>query len=112
QGLDAPVIEVQREGHFNIQRFRPAPGPRNFLTTRTVRSDGENAFAVHAFANFAYEPLVVQLSPDVCQGRSDCSTRAVQGLGTLDIMPSFTPIPQLHIGLRIPVVYASGQGMT
>lgn len=112
QGLDAPVIEVQREGHFNVQRFRPAPGPRNFLTTRTVRSDGQNAFSVSALANFAYEPLVVQLASDVCQGRQDCSTRAVQGLATLDLMPTFTPIPQLQIGLRIPLVYAYGQGMT
>src|SRR5690606_16578124 len=52
------------------------------------------------------------LSPDVWQGRSDCSTRAVQGLATLDIMPTFTPIPELQIGLRIPAVYAYGQGMT
>lgn len=112
QGLDAPTIDVQREGHFNIQRFRPAPGPRNFLTTRTVRTDGQKAFYVGALANFAYEPLVVELASDVCQGRSDCSTRAVQGLATIDLMPTFTPIPQLQVGLRIPLVYAFGQGMT
>lgn len=111
-GLDSPVIDVQREGHFNIQRFRPAPGPRNFLTTRTARIDGENAFSVGVLGNFAYEPLVVELAPDVCQGRQDCSTRAIQGLVTLDIMPTYTPIPQLQIGLRVPVVYAVGQGMT
>jgi OmpA-OmpF porin, OOP family len=112
EGLDSPDIEVQRTGQFNIQRFGAAPGPRNFLTTRTVRTDGEHAFSVGAMANFAYEPLVIQLSGEVCQDRDDCNTRAVQTLVALDLMPTYTPIPQIQIGLRVPLTYAYGQGMT
>jgi OmpA-OmpF porin, OOP family len=111
-GLDTPDIAIQRSGQFNIQRFNAAPGPRNFLTTRTVRTDGEHAFSVGALANFAFEPLVIELSGDVCQERNDCNTRAVQGLATLDLMPTYTPIPEIQIGLRVPLTYAYGQGMT
>lgn len=111
-GLDSPDIEVQRQGQFNIQRFGAAPGPRNFLTTRTVRTDGEHAFSIGAMGSFAYEPLVIQLSGQVCQERNDCNTRAVQALGAVDLMPTYTPIPQIQLGLRIPLTYVYGQGMT
>ncbi len=111
-GLDNPNIEGQRSGQFNLQRFRPAPGPRNFLSTRTVRTDGEHAFSLSALGHVAYEPLVVELAGDVCQERQDCRTRAVQGLGTLDLMAAYTPIPDIQLSLRVPLTYAYGQGMT
>src|SRR5690606_38476023 len=111
-GLDNPTIDEQRSGQFNLQRFRPAPGPRNFLVTRTVRTDGEHAFNLGALGSVAYEPLVVELAGDVCQERQDCRTRAVQGLATLDVMGTYTPIPDIQLGLRIPLTYAYGQGMT
>ena len=33
------------DGEFSVQRFDPAPGPRNYFTTRGVRTDGEMAWS-------------------------------------------------------------------
>jgi hypothetical protein len=90
----------------------PAPGPRNFIVTRTARSDGSKTFSVGALVGYAHEPLRVELSPGVCGGRSDCTTHVLQSYGALNLMGSFTPIPELQIGLRVPVVFVHGQGAT
>src|SRR5690606_273109 len=50
----------QVDSEFSVQRFNPAPGPRNLLTTRTLRMKGEMAFSAGAMANYAYKPFVVK----------------------------------------------------
>jgi hypothetical protein len=57
----APRAQAQQSaisGEFSVQRFNPAPGPRNFLTTRSVRSDGKMSFSAGLMANWGWEPLV------------------------------------------------------
>lgn len=109
---DAVVDEVQATGAFNAERLSPAPGPRNFITTRTARSDGEKSFSVSGLVSYANEPIIVELGSSVCRGRSDCNTRVVQNLATAHLMGSFTPISRLQIGLRVPLVFVQGQGIT
>src|SRR5690349_662233 len=54
---------------FSVQRFDPAPGPRNFFTTRGVRTDGKMAWSAGLVANFASDPLVIVS----CRTKEDCS---------------------------------------
>jgi len=104
--------QSQVEGEFTVQRFDPAPGPRNFFTTRGVRTDGEMAFSAGLFANYAYKPFVVS----GCSGADPtCSDPqdilVVENLITGDALASLTPIPRLQLGLKIPVTWAKGQGI-
>jgi len=103
------------DGEFSVQRFRPAPGPRNFVNTVGARQDGNMAFSASLMVNYAYKPFVVVscASEDDCEetspGREDIPV--VENLVTADVMGSFTPIPALQIGLRVPVSYVKGQGL-
>ena len=56
------------EGEFSVQRFDPAPGPRNYFTTRGLRTEGHMAWSAGLVINYANSPFV--LAP--CAGRSDC----------------------------------------
>lgn len=108
--------EAAIRDEFSVQRFDPAPGPRNFVNTTTVRSDGNWAYSAGLLANYAYKPFVVISceSEDNCDntgvGRTDIPV--VENLVTGDVLGSLTPIPRLQLGLRIPVSYAKGQGIT
>src|SRR5687767_5904259 len=51
---DAPL-----EDEFSVQRFNPAPGPRNYFTTRGVRTEGEMAWSAGLVINYANEPFTV-----------------------------------------------------
>ena len=46
--------EAASDGEFSVQRFRPAPGPRNFVNTSGARQDGNMAFSAGFLANYAY----------------------------------------------------------
>ena len=41
--LFASVASAQtlKDGEFTVQRFAPAPGPRNFVTVEGARTDGD-----------------------------------------------------------------------
>ena len=82
---EEPAIEDE----FSVQRFRPAPGPRNFINTSGARQDGDMAFSAGFMANYAYKPFVVIscASEDECDegdpGRDDIPV--VENLATADI---------------------------
>jgi len=101
---------------FSVQRFDPAPGPRNYFTTRGVRTDGKMAWSAGLFVNYAWEPFVVRS----CFSETDCDdpnatrdqdVKVVENLVTGDALASFTPIPRLQLGLKIPVTWANGDGI-
>ncbi len=118
--LVSPRVRAQdtaAEGSFAVQTFNPAPGPHNYLTTRGARTNGEMAWSAGLMANYGYKPFVV-LS---CESMTDCDgsgasddeeVLVVENLVTADLMGSFTPIPILQAGLRIPITYLKGQGLT
>src|SRR5262245_30653664 len=102
---------------FSVQRFNPAPGPRNYFTTRGVRTDGNMAWSAGLFLNYAWKPFVVRS----CTSETNCDdpnasqpndVKVIENLATADFMGSLTPIPRVQIGLRVPVSYVKGQGLS
>jgi OOP family OmpA-OmpF porin len=108
-----------KSGEFSVQRFDPAPGPRNYFSTRGVRTEGKMAWSAGFVANYANDPFVVVS----CVNTADCSSKSaapgrsqdvhvVKNLVTGDFMGSLTPIDRLQIGLKVPVSYSQGDGLT
>ena len=102
------------DGEFTVQRFNPAPWPNNYFTTRGARTDGEMAWSAGLFANYGWEPFVVKS----CPTGTDCGdpsnlqeVKVVENVVTGDALASFTPIPRLQLGLKIPVTWVKGQGI-
>jgi OmpA-OmpF porin, OOP family len=118
-GLAAPAAaQSVVEPTFSVQRFQPAPGPRNFLMTRGARVDGRNSWSAGGLIHYAFEPLTVESC--VSDDADDCSdadaratreVKVVENLLTADLMGSFTPAPMVQLGLRIPVAWIKGQGL-
>jgi OOP family OmpA-OmpF porin len=107
-----------KSGEFSVQRFDPAPGPRNFFSTRGVRTEGKMAWSAGLVANYANDPFVVAS----CLTLADCNAKnavpgrnqdvhVVKNLVTGDFLGSLTPIDRLQIGLKVPVSYSQGDGL-
>ncbi|MBN2197083.1 MAG: thrombospondin type 3 repeat-containing protein [Polyangiaceae bacterium] len=116
-GTPAAAQDTAFDGEFSVQRFNPAPGPRNLLTTRGARQDGEMTWSAGAMVNYAHRPFVVRS----CISETDCDSPnavepddvlVVENLVSADLMGSLTIIPSLQIGLRLPISWADGQGLT
>jgi len=102
------------DGDFAVQRFDPAPGPRNFFVTRTARSDGNMTWSAGVFGNYANKPFVIEYCAN--QSCSEPSARredveVVQNMFTGNLLGSFTPMPKLQIGLSVPITWQKGQGV-
>ncbi len=103
------------DSEFSVQRFNPAPGPRNYFTTRGARTDGEMTWSAGLMANYGWEPFVVVS----CQGATNCDdpnalsrdVKVVENIVTADALGSLTIIPRLQLGLKVPVTYVKGQGI-
>src|SRR5690606_22547330 len=97
-----------------VQRVAPAPGPRNFITTRSARTDGDMAWTAGAFVHYGYRPFEIRRCPaGGCDGAAAAvqqDFRVVENLVTGDLMGSFTPLPRLQLGGRLPVTWARGHG--
>ncbi|MFC1641383.1 thrombospondin type 3 repeat-containing protein [Myxococcota bacterium] len=101
---------------FTVQRFTPAPGPRNFITTRSARSDGTMAYSLGLLGHWGWEPLVVKR----CTTGTNCdapdaqkeNVKVVENVATADLMATVTILPELQLGLRAPITYVKGQGLT
>ncbi len=101
---------------FSAERFSPAAGPRNYFTTRGARTDGEMAWSLGILADYANEPIVVEscvsnagCDPSIASEIVELKVVENQVLGS--VMGSFTPIPRLQLGLRLPVGYSKGHGI-
>lgn len=112
----AGVVHAQQEGEFSVQRFEPAPGPDNYLSVQGARTQGNLAWSVGLFANYAHRPLVLRS----CLSESNCDDpntilsediAVVRDLVTADLLASITPIPRLQIGLRVPFSFVNGDGI-
>ncbi len=100
------------DGEFSVQRFTAAPGPRNLFTTRRLRMDGNLSWSAGFMANYAYKPLTLrECDSPACENPGD-EFPIVENMVTADVMGSLTIIPRLQIGLRIPVTWVKGQGVT
>ncbi len=107
QAPGAWAQQAQIEGKFNVNGFSPAPGPRNFVVTRGARTDGEQSFSVGLLASYGRRPFVVNSSnPDIPK------ILVIENLLSAGVLASYTPIPQLQVGVHLPVTFAQGQGLT
>ncbi len=117
--LSPGIAQAQKkaqDGEFTVQRFEPAPGSKNYFTVEGDRMDGNLGWTAGLFFNYARNPFVV-LS---CRSQTDCSdknatnkndTSVVADMMTFDFLGSFSPIPRLQLGVRVPLSYVSGQGI-
>ncbi|MCU0684363.1 MAG: OmpA family protein, partial [Polyangiaceae bacterium] len=119
-GLSAPAAAQSsaREGEFSVQRFLLAPGPRNFLTVEGARvGDAPMSWSLGAFVNYSRRPFVVRPCRSIadCErpvgGGGDDDVYVVDSLLTTDLLASFSPLPRLQLGLRLPLTYARGDGL-
>jgi hypothetical protein len=112
----AQPVGAQQDGEFSVQRFEPPPGPRNYLSVAGGRTDGELAWSAALMFDYQRDPFIITS----CTSTTDCSaadaqnlqeTKVVQDTASWNLMGSFTPIPILQLGLRLPILYATGQGI-
>jgi OmpA-OmpF porin, OOP family len=110
----SPALAQETGKEFSAQRFDAAIGPRNYITTRGARTDGEMAWSAGLTINYAYKPLKVDScvadAPN-CEGENAITLNVVENMVQGDLMGSLTPFPRLQLGLRMPVVYAKGTGI-
>lgn len=112
-----PAHAQQVDSEFSVQRFNPAAGPRNLITTRTVRSKGEMAFSAELMGNYAYKPYVIQRCESStpatsCDGLGEVEdVPVVENLVTGDLMASLSPLPLLQVSLRLPITWVKGFGL-
>lgn len=108
--------EEAKSGEFSVQRFQPAPGPRNFFTVQGARTDGKMAWSAGLFVNYSDTPFLLKscLSVDNCNDKNVVQSRdikVIKSMVTGDLLASLTPTPRLQIGLRVPVSYVQGDGI-
>ncbi len=105
------------DGEFSVQRFNPAPGSRNFITTRGVRHEGNMSLSLGLMASYAYKPFVLRscLSETNCDDANAVQRQdipVVESLFTGDLWGALVIIPRLQVSLRVPVTYSKGQGLS
>lgn len=108
--------QEQVDSEFSVQRFSPAPGPRNLISTRTLRSTGEMSFSAELMANYGYKPFVVDRcaptdSGTTCEGAEVEEVPVVENVLTGDLMATLSPIPLLQLSLRAPITWVKGVGL-
>jgi outer membrane protein OmpA-like peptidoglycan-associated protein len=108
--------DAAKKGEFSVQRFQPAPGPRNFITVEGARTDGAMAWSGGLFVNYSDSPFRLRS----CKSIDDCSSpnatqpkdvNVIKSMVTGDLVGSLTPTPRLQLGLRVPISYVSGDGI-
>jgi hypothetical protein len=114
--IGAAQAQVAVGKEFSAQRFNAAPGPRNYFTTRGARTDGEMAFSAGLLMSYANELITVRgcVSDTSCDANSAQSVRdikVVENLFEAGLLGSFSPIPRLQFGLKLPLSYSGGHGM-
>jgi OOP family OmpA-OmpF porin len=110
----SPALGQETGKEFSAQRFDAPTGPRNYLVTRGARTDGEMAWSAGLVVSYAFKPLTVEscvANAPNCEGTNAITLNVIENLVQGDIMGSLTPFPRLQIGLRVPAVFAKGQGI-
>ncbi|MFZ5893768.1 MAG: thrombospondin type 3 repeat-containing protein [Myxococcota bacterium] len=110
--------QTRVEPRFTAERFQAEIGPRNYLVTAGARTEGAKTWSAGAMLHYGYRPFVVR-SCVTDEGRS-CDepgaqqvqdVKVVENIFTADLLGSYTIIPKLQVGLRLPVMWLNGQGI-
>jgi hypothetical protein len=119
--LAAPAARAQskfQDGEFSVQRFDPAPGPRNFITTRGARVDGHMAWSAGLVLNYSADPFIIKS----CASKTDCDNPSaspgraqdlhmIDKMFTGDLLGSLTLINRIQLSLKVPISYVHGDGL-
>jgi len=105
----------QQQGEFSVERFEPAMGPHNYLSVESGRTQGDLAWSAGLVFDYANQPFVMRscLSPTSCDAPDAVEAdniHVVAHLITWNFLGTFTPVPWVQIGVRIPLAYATGDG--
>lgn len=101
-----PASAQQVENEVSVQRFDPAPGAGNLFVTRSASAvQGHMAWTAGMLVNYAYEPFTVV-------GANGDDIPVVENMVTGDVLGSLSLIEQLQLGLKIPVTWDKGQGIS
>jgi hypothetical protein len=104
---DTAAAQAAVQGDFAVQRFNPAPGPHNMLSARGVRMGDQHSWSLALSANYGNDVFVVN-NPAVPGGE----IKVVENQVTNDLMISYNPLYWMQLGLRAPLTYIEGDGIT
>jgi len=118
-GTTVAHAQTPFERNIDIQSFRPAPGPGNFLTVMGARVEGHVAFSVSGWANYSYRPFTIynavcedpNADPPVNCRPDTVRSVPVEHMLTFNIMPTITLFRRLQIGIDLPVTWVQGQSI-
>lgn len=121
----APALSqsVPQDTSFNIQTFKPSPGPLNFFQIESPELGDNMTPSVGAMFWYGRNPLAIyNCSGDSCGDEQSASGAAgedigtlyaVQNLVTLHLMGSFNFLKYFQVGLALPLtVLQNGQSFT
>lgn len=103
--------------NVDVQQFRPAPGPNNFLTVHGARVDGMPGFSVGGYINYGWRPFVIfSASCTPPESMTNCTptevrSRPVEHMGTLNALGTVTLFRRLQIGLDLPLHLQAGDNI-
>ena len=114
----AAAAQTRVEARFTAERFQAEMGPRNYLVTAGARTDGAKTWSAGIMLHYGYRPFVVRscitdvgTSCDNPGAQRIQDVRVVENIITADLLGSYTIIPRLQLGLRLPVTWLNGQGI-
>ncbi len=112
-------------GEFNVMRFSPAPGPRNYFQVEGAQTPGHLTGSVGLTLDYGHQPFTLYDASCANPDGTDCTiegerTRLVEYVAAAHLTGSFQLFDRLQIGAVIPLVitggqefnYASGSGET
>ena len=105
------------EPNIDMQTFRPAPGPYNFLTVAGSRVQGRVAPSFGAWVNWGYQPLTIyeancpsSTNDDGCT-RGAVRSRPIEHLATLNILAGVTLFDRLFLSVDVPLTLETGDAV-
>jgi hypothetical protein len=102
----APVVQ----GDFAVQRFNPAPGAHNMLSARGVRMGDQHSWSLALSANYGNDVFVIDnIDPTTL---AVTEVQVVENQVTNDLMASYNPLYWMQFGLRLPLTFNEGDGVT
>lgn len=107
--MASPALAQQFESEVSAERFDPAPGANNFLMTRSVRMNGKMRYTVGLYGDYGYEPIVVKTS--TVDAANSVRYAVIENMITGNVVGSLVIIPEVQVGLKVPVSWVSGTGV-
>jgi outer membrane protein OmpA-like peptidoglycan-associated protein len=103
-----------RVGEMSAQRFQPAPGPDNFITVERARVPDSTAVSAAVVFDYSRDPFRLRhCTPTSCSdpGATIDRVNVIRDMASAQVLAALTVLPRIELGLRLPVLYAAGDGV-